>query len=158
MSEKLLKDKPNEILNHIGVSPKVSISQEDDTFKVAIEGDDLSFLIGYRGESLNALQTLLTTMLFNELNEWVRVLVDINSYREIRNDKIQEMTKNFIDRVRFHKSEVELPTMNAFERRQVHVFVSEYPDIASESIGEGRDRRVVLKLKENVKKDKENKK
>ncbi len=150
MSEQLLKNKLNEILNFIGVTPKVSIVEEDGTYKISIEGDDLSFLIGYRGESLNALQTLLATMLFNELNEWVHVLVDINAYRESRNSKIEEMTKNFIDRVRFHKSEAELPPMNAFERRQVHVFVAEYPDIISESAGEGRDRRVVLKLKEDV--------
>ncbi len=149
MSDKLIKSKLKEILDFIGISPKVSISKEEDTYKVGIEGEDLSFLIGYRGESLNALQTLLATMLFNELNEWVHVLVDINGYRETRNDKIEEMTKNFIDRVRFHKANVELPTMNAFERRQVHMFVSEYPDIVSESVGEGRDRRVVLKLKES---------
>jgi spoIIIJ-associated protein len=97
---------------------------------------------------LNALQTLLSHFVFNENGEWAHVVLDINGYRDSRREKIEEMVRNFIDRVRFHNSEVELPAMNAFERRQVHTFVSEYPDIVSESTGEGRNRRVVLKLKQ----------
>lgn len=147
MSEQLIKTKLDEILNLMGISPNFSVGDEDGTYKVAIEGNDLNFLIGYRGASLQALQTLLATMLFQELDEWVHVVVDINDYRSNRQTKIEEMTKNFIDRVRFHNSEVEMPSMNAFERRQVHMFVSDYPDIVSESTGEGRNRRVVLKLK-----------
>ena len=147
--EKRKKEKLEEILGFIGVSPSVNIEDQDSTFKVTIEGDDLSFLIGYRGESLNALQTLLGSMLFNESDEWTHIILDINGYRNSRQDKIEDMTRNFIDRVRFHKSEVEMPTMNSFERRQVHMFVSDYPDILSESAGEGRGRRVVLKLKDS---------
>lgn len=147
MSEKVIEKKVNEILNYIGVSPEVSIDTSEDTYVVKINGDDLSFLIGYRGESLNALQTLLANMLFTELGEWKHVVVDINGYRDTRKDKIEDMVRGFIDRVRFHKTEVEMPTMNSFERRQVHMFISDYPDVVSESIGEGKDRRVVLKLK-----------
>jgi len=150
MSEQVIKTKLGEILELMEVSPNVSISEEEGTYKVAIDGDDLSFLIGYRGESLNALQTLLSTMLFNESNEWTHVVLDINGYRNTRQDKIEDMTKNFIDRVRFHKADVEMPSMNSYERRQVHMFVEEYPDVTSESTGEGRARRVVLKLKEGT--------
>ncbi len=145
--ETKIKTRINELLKHLDVSPNVEISSKEDTHHVDIDGDDLSFLIGYRGDSLNALQTMLANMLFKELGEWVHVVVDINGYRKSRGEKIEEMTRNFIDRVRFHNTNVEMPTMNAFERRQVHMFVSEYPDIVSESSGEGRARRVVLKLK-----------
>ncbi len=150
MNEQIIKTKLNEIFNYIGISPTVSIFEENDSIKISIEGNDLNFLIGYRGESLNALQTLLANMIFNESGEWLRLVIDINGYRESRLDKIEEMTKNFIDRVRFHKAPVELPSMNAFERRQVHVFIQDYPDVVSESTGEGSNRRVVLKLKEEA--------
>lgn len=149
MSEQVIKTKLNEILNLMEISPNVEVVEEDETFKITIEGDDLSFLIGYRGESLNALQTLLGMMIFNESDEWAHIILDINGYRDSRQDKIEDMTKNFIDRVRFHKADVEMPSMNSYERRQVHLFVEEYPDVISESTGEGRARRVVLKLKEN---------
>ena len=145
--ENLIRKKLDEILEFMRVSPEVLIEEEDGTYKVVMNGEDLSFLIGFRGESLNALQTLVANFVFNEKGEWVHILMDINGYRESRRERIEEMVRGFIDRVRFHNSEVELPTMNAFERRQVHTFVSEYPDIISESTGEGRNRRVVLKLK-----------
>lgn len=147
MPEKIIEKKVNEILDFMSVDPEVSIDTEDDTYVVTINGPDLSFLIGYRGESLNALQTLLANMVFAELNEWKHVVVDINGYRDNRKTKLEDMVRSFIDRVRFHKNDVEMPSMNSFERRQVHMFVSDYPDIESESTGEGRDRRVVLKLK-----------
>ncbi len=145
MAEKIIEQKINEILDFMSVNPEVSVEEEDETFVIKINGDDLNFLIGYRGESLNALQTLLANMVFAELNEWKHVVVDINGYRDVRKTKLEDMVRNFIDRVRFHKDV--MPTMNSFERRQVHMFVSDYPDIVSESTGEGRDRRVVLKLK-----------
>src|SRR5690606_811572 len=145
--EELIQKKLEEILGHLRVSPKVSLTKEDDIYNVVLDGDDLSFLIGFRGESLNALQTLLATFVFNEHGEWPHLVVDINGYRDSRREKIEEMDKGFIDRVRFHNSAVELPTMNSFERRLVHTFISEYPDIMSESVGEGRNRRVVLKMK-----------
>uniref|UniRef100_A0A7C4XT23 KH domain-containing protein n=1 Tax=candidate division WWE3 bacterium TaxID=2053526 RepID=A0A7C4XT23_UNCKA len=145
--KKILEQKTKEILSHLKVSPKLEVVDEGETFKVVIEGDDLSFLIGYRGESLNGLQHLLASMLNKELNEWKHVVVDINGYKDSRKTKIEDMVRNFIDRVRFHDADVEMPPMNSFERRWVHMYVSEYPDIVSESAGEGRDRRVVLKLK-----------
>lgn len=149
MSEEIIRKKLKEIIGYLDIKPTVDLISDEDTYKVYIEGDDLSFLIGYRGESLNALQTMLSSMVFNETNEWVHILVDINGYRDSRKDKLEEMAKSFIDRVRFHKAPVDMPPMNAFERRQVHMFVAEYPDILSESAGEGRFRHVVLKLKDN---------
>jgi spoIIIJ-associated protein len=150
MAKKLIKSKLDDILKLLDISPEVTIEEDEETYKVVVEGNDLSFLIGYRGESLQALQTLLSTMVFNESNEWVHIVVDINGYRDSRREKIEEMTRSFIDRVRFHNSEIEMPTMNSYERRQVHMFVSDYPDISSESAGEGRNRRVVLSLKKEA--------
>jgi len=135
-------------LEHMLVKPSVSIDLEDDTYKIILDGEDLSFLIGRHGSSLQALQTLLAHMVFNELNEWKHIVVDINGYRDSRKDHLENMVRSFIDRVRFHKREVMMPSMNSYERRQVHMFVDDYPDIMSESTGEGQARRVVLKLNE----------
>jgi spoIIIJ-associated protein len=137
----------NEILNFIDIRPKVSISPMDDAIDVSIEGNDLNFLIGYRGESLEGLQHLLSLMLFKETGEWTRVSVDINGYREQKQDRIEQITKTYIDKVRFFGKEVEMNPMSSSERRQVHTFVSTYDDITSESTGEGSNRRVVLKPK-----------
>lgn len=134
-----------DIFDHLGINPNYDVVHEDDIVQVNIQGDDLSFLIGYRGESINALQSLLGLILFNKLGDHVNLVVDINDYRSSRKDKIEEITKNYIDRARFSGQAVEMPFMNPYERRQVHLFVSGYDDIESESTGEGRFRRVVLR-------------
>lgn len=141
----LVKSRLADIFGFMHISPKVTVDEVEDAIRVFIEGDRLSFLIGYRGESLDALQTILALSLSKDLGEWSRVLVDINGYREQRIEKIEDITRGFIDRVRFFSKEVALPPMNSFERYRVHTFVSEYDDITSESIGEKRDRHVILK-------------
>ncbi|KKS17161.1 MAG: Single-stranded nucleic acid binding R3H domain protein [candidate division WWE3 bacterium GW2011_GWB1_41_6] len=146
--KEIIKVNVDRMMGFMGVSPDISISDsEEDTISVAVEGQNLNFLIGYRGESLDALQTILGLITFKETGEWVHVLVDINGYRKQKQEKIEQITKGYIDKVRFFGKDVEMSPMNAYERRQVHTFISEYDDIISESTGEGPARRVVLKPK-----------
>jgi len=146
--EDIIKNKINEILGYIGITPELSVKQnEDNLYLVDISGNDLSFLIGYRGESLDAFQNLVNQMLFKQLNEWVQVVLDINGYKNQKQGKIEQIAKRFIDKVRFLGYEVELPPMEAYERRYVHMLLSQYDDVESESRGEGRDRRVVIRPK-----------
>jgi len=135
----------NNTLDFLGISPTVSVTASNDCIDVQVSGDDLSFLIGYRGESLSALQTFLMLALNKGSSEWTRVVVDINAYRKQRTEKIENIARNFIDKVRFFNKEIEMPPMNSFERFQVHTFVAEYDDITSDSIGERAERRVVLR-------------
>lgn len=141
----LTKSLLDDIFGHLAISPEYDVIHDDEALKISIFGDDLSFLIGYRGESINALQSMLGLILFNRLGERVNLIVDINDYRESRKEKIEEITRNYIDRARFSQQDVEMPFMSPYERRQVHLFVSGYDDIESESTGEGRFRRVVLR-------------
>ena len=146
--KEIIKVNVDRMMGFMGVSPDISISDsEEDTISVAVEGQNLNFLIGYRGESLDALQTILGLITFKETGEWIHVLVDINGYRKQKQEKIEQITKGYIDKVRFFGKDVEMSPMNAYERRQVHTFISEYDDIISESTGEGPARRVVLKPK-----------
>ena len=145
------------ILDHIGVSPRINVTEnvqtnqdgsQETTYDVLIEGRNLNFLIGYHGQSLDGFQTILTQIVSNKFDKWTRVTVDINDYRKARFEKIEDMVRDFVDRVRFSQQEVEMHPMNPFERRQVHMIVAEYTDIVSESTGEGLERRIVLSLSE----------
>jgi spoIIIJ-associated protein len=137
-----------EIMSYMNSRYSLEIADLDETsISADIEGADLSFLIGYRGESLDAMQQMVNLIAFKKLNGWGNVVIDINGYRKQRTEKIIGITKNFIDRVRFMQKDIEMPPMNAFERRQVHTFVAGYDDIISESAGEGINRKVVLKMK-----------
>ncbi len=146
--EELINNLTGEILKYIGAVANVQIiPQEENIFAIDIQGNNLSYLIGYQGESLNAMQSILSLMVLKKLGKPAIISLDINNYKGKKIEKIIEMTKNFIDKVRFFEKEVPMPPMSPWERRQVHTFVAEYTDIISESTGEGPSRRVVLKPK-----------
>jgi len=73
------------------------------------------------------------------------IFVDVNNYRKERENIIVELAKAAARKVLITKEEVKLPAMNAYERRLVHVELSTRPDVKSESMGEGRDRHVIIK-------------
>ncbi len=147
MSKAIIEKHLKEILGHIKVSPKIKIEEDGEAFRIDIEGDDLNFLIGYRGESLEALQNILGHAVFKEEKDWIPITVDINGYRANKLEKIDEMVKSFVDRVRFHQKEMRLPPLTPYERRHVHTLIADYIDIESESKGEGANRRLFLKPK-----------
>jgi len=154
-TKEILKTNLDKILEYIGVSPKAEVEEiEENNFKINIMGDDLNFLIGFRGQSLDALQNILKLIVFKQTQTQPIITIDVNGYRDRKIEKLQDMARNFIDKVRFFQEDTELPRMNPWERRQIHLMVSEYDDIVSESTGEGEDRRVVLKLKKKSKKEK----
>ena len=147
-TKELIKKKMNKIFQYIGIKPELSVDEiEENNFNVTVSGDDLNFLIGFRGQSLDGLQSILRLMIYRETQIQPLITLDINDYKNRKTEKIQEMAKTFIDKVRFFQKDVEMPRMSPWERRQIHVLVSEYDDIESESTGEGENRRVVLKPK-----------
>lgn len=138
-----------EILNFLDINPKLDIlvdsSGEESSLIVNIEGRNLNYLIGYRGESLLGLQHYLGLVLFQKTGEWTRVTVDINGYKDTRQEKLEDIARRAIDKVRFFRETVEMRPMSSFERRMIHMFVSEYDDVTTISIGEGPSRRIVVK-------------
>ena len=135
----------NQVVKAMDISPSVLVEDVEGVYVVTIEGDNLNFLIGYRGDSLEGLQQLLALSLFKEFDEWQQITVDINGYREKKKEKLENMSKSYIDRVRFFKEEVHLPPMSPYERKLIHEFVSTYDDVESYSEEEGRERHLVLK-------------
>lgn len=147
-TEEILKTNLDKILDYIGINPEVSVEEkEENNYSINITGEDLNFLIGFRGQSLDALQNILKLMVFKKTQIQPILTLDINEYRNKKSEKLQDIARSFIDKVRFFQKDVELPRMSPWERRQIHILVSEYDDVVSESTGEGEDRRVVLKPK-----------
>ena len=132
------------------ITPSVEIgpaNEGEEVYNVVISGPNLNALIGFRGYSLQAMEDLLELMLYRQFNDHTTILLDINGYKEQRIERIHELAKKLIDKVRFFERDVEMPPMDSWERRHVHMLVTEYDDIESESTGDGSNRRVVLKPK-----------
>ena len=115
--------------------------------KVFFEGDDLGYMIGSHGRHLDSLQYILQIMTSRILDEEpnYRILVDVGGYREERNSKLEELALQKADDVRILGEPIELSPMKPADRRAVHMALSQFDDIETESEGEGRDRYVVIK-------------
>jgi spoIIIJ-associated protein len=115
--------------------------------KVSFEGEDLGYMIGAHGRHLDSLQYVLQLMTgkMTEQDPTYRVLVDVGGYREERNSKLEDLALQKADDVRILGEPVDLPPMKPADRRAVHMALSQFDDIETESEGEGRDRHVVIK-------------
>lgn len=145
---KIVEEATKELLGKLGLTAEVVVSEgEEGGFKIAINGEELGALIGYHGETLSGLQLFLNLLAHKKMGEWRRVLVDIGGYRAERERKLFDLAQRTADRVRFLQTPVTLNPMPAFERRLVHLALSSDNKVETESIGEGWERRVVVKPK-----------
>jgi len=141
----------DQILGLLGVQAARSISMEVDEaeekfLKVSIEGEDLGYVIGYRGNTLNALQLLFVQILSREIEENVMVLVDINGFRERRKAHLESLALRAMQQAKDSKQDIELPPLSPYERRVIHLLIKKEEGVETESIGEGEDRHIVVKF------------
>ena len=134
-----------EFLKQMDIDAEVEEGVIGDSVSYSIRTNDAALLIGEDGQNLLALNHLLRRVIERRANTGEdQFLIDVNDYRRRRFDELKDQARMSAQRVRYFKKEVTLEPMNAFERRIVHLALQEYPDISTESIGEGESRRVVI--------------
>ncbi|MEE9201597.1 MAG: RNA-binding cell elongation regulator Jag/EloR [Dehalococcoidia bacterium] len=119
------------------------------TVALDIRGRDLGLLIGRQGQTLASLQYLLNLMVSRQVRGRLPIVVDVEGYKRRRYEALQTLANHFADQVRKMGQPVTLEPMPAFERRLVHLALSQYPDIITESVGTGMGRKVVIRYRED---------
>ncbi len=138
----------DEFLNKFtGENLKYNIKSDKYYIYVDIEGENTNSLIGYRGETLNALQTLITSISNKEIDERVRVILDISGYREKRKKVLEELAEKVAKTVVKTRKKVTLEPMSAYERKVIHSKLQNNNKVTTESIGEEPNRKIVILLK-----------
>lgn len=132
------------LLKHMGVRAQVTVRTGTDPITLDISGRDLGALIGWRGETLRALQSVTNVMVGKHLAEGERVIVDVERYRQRREHTVREIALRAARQVKMTGDAITLDAMQAFERRAIHLALQDDPDVGSSSIGEEPDRRVVV--------------
>ena len=140
-AKKYLED----ILSFLGLNTDVYATHEDDVVQLNVPSTRLNgFLIGQHGDNMRAMQFLVSSALKNQEYAYSRVNVAVAGYKQQRADRLAETTQEWIKQVKSNGQPMELRPMNAADRRVVHKVAAE-SSISSDSVGEGRDRRIVLK-------------
>jgi spoIIIJ-associated protein len=132
------------LLRHMGVRAQVTVRAGTEPITLDISGRDLGALIGWRGETLRALQSVTNVMVGRHLDEGERIIVDVERYRQRREHTVREIAMRAARQVKMTGDAITLDAMQPFERRAIHLALEGDPDVTSGSIGEEPERRVVV--------------
>lgn len=131
----------------IGVEIAAVYDESQRTLEVDLSGDEMGVLIGKRGQTLDSLQYLISLVVNKGTNEYIRVKVDTENYRQRRKETLENLAKNIAYKVKRTKRSVSLEPMNPYERRIIHSALQSDRYVTTYSEGEEPFRRVVVTLK-----------
>src|SRR3989338_6750810 len=132
---KLIKSETKELLDKIVDKYELDVSDDEGAFHVTIK-------------------KLLEVILYKKVGESVEILVNVNDYREKQKERLEELAERYVQKTKDLRSASYIRGLSSYERKLIHEHVTEqHPDLASYSTGEGKDRRLVIDLKENAKEE-----
>ena len=136
----------NNLFSKMGVLCDLKKEDSGEEVWFSLNTDDNVFNFGDLSKNVSAVNIILKRIVENKFgDDSTRFLVDINNIQRKHLEEIRDAARMHAQRVRYFKKEIEMSPMNAYERRVVHTVLQEYPDIKTESAGEGFERRVVVK-------------
>jgi len=148
-SPTLLKELTEELLTLMRIEKaELKITSEEETIHLDINCPDQGILIGNNGETISSLQLVLAIMIYKKLGAWKRIVVNIGDYLAKKQESLKKMALNLSQRVKFSGQAMQMSYLNSAERRIIHMVLAEDPNVTTESIGEGRERKLIIKPKE----------
>ena len=136
-----------EFLAKLQVHYDFSVVVSDSALNVDISGEDIGFLIGYRGETLYAFQNVLSAIAGKGIDNRVIVILDIQGYKEKRKKALEDLAEKLARTVVKTKKSVTLEPMQAYERKIIHSKLQDNKLVETRSIGEDPRRKVVISLR-----------
>ena len=129
------------------VTVDVNYNEEEKFLDIELTGEEMGVLIGKRGQTLDSLQYLVSLVVNKEMEEYIRVKVDTENYRQRRKETLENLAKNIAYKVKKTKRPVSLEPMNPYERRIIHFTLQNDRYISTHSEGDEPFRRVVVTYK-----------
>lgn len=150
-----VKDFLDKVFAAMDMKVQITITQKPEEHEVTInlEGDDMGVLIGKRGQTLDSLQYLSSLVINKGSDDYIRVKVDTENYRERRRATLENLARNIAQKVKRTRKPVALEPMNPYERRVIHSALQNDKFVCTHSEGEEPYRHVVVALKEGVRLD-----
>jgi spoIIIJ-associated protein len=138
------KELLEKLLEKMQEKATVSVQHEDDRIDLRIETDDAGLLIGKQGQTLDALQYLVTKMLAKQSRSKVRIAIDVEAYRARHNEALAHLAQKYGEKVKKSGKPITLDPMNPYDRRIVHLALQGDKDLKTTSRGEGLYKKVVI--------------
>lgn len=144
-----LKDFFKTLEKYMNIQINCEIKEENNNYNVMLISDNNAILIGKEGKNLDAIQTIMRTIIKKLTNNVVNINIDVSNYKAKKINNLENEIRKIIEEVLKTKIDVKLDPMNSYERMIVHNYVSKYNNLTTESIGEEPNRYIVIKYKED---------
>ncbi len=142
----IIKETVEGLLTELGVSGTVAVTlNEEDIAEVILETEESGMIIGYHGEVLESLQLILSLMVSKKIGRFVRISLEVGDYKKNRSEYLERLAFQTKERVLEEGRPHTLSALKSWERRVVHLLLQNDEEVVSESMGEGRDRVLVVK-------------
>lgn len=139
-----VQDVITKLLSMLGVTAPFAMNDTEDGIEIILETEENGMLIGYHGETLEALQLVLSLAIAKQLGAFTRVSLEVGEYKKKRMEYLQHLVQQTKERVMEEGTAIPLPNLKSWERRYVHTLLQSDTDVMSESSGEGRDRVLTI--------------
>ena len=137
------------LIKYLGLEAKVQASDEleGSPLTLNIDGDDLGVLIGRHGQALTSLQYILRLIVAEKFKKWIPINIDVAGYKKRRYESLRNLALRLAEQVKTNKRPINLEPMPSDERRIIHLTLTDHPDVVTQSIGLGEERKVVIQLR-----------
>ncbi len=142
--EQTAKELIQQLFDILDIHTPFSIAQVDDALEIELTGEENGMLIGYHGETLEALQILIGLMLAKKTGEYMPVSLEVGEYKKNRIEHLKEIIANMKEDVLTQHRPLALPRLKSWERRFVHTYLKDDSEVGTQSEGAGKDRTLTI--------------
>lgn len=140
-----IEETMTDLITRLGIQGTISVSQDGEHVNAVLETEDTGLVIGYHGEILDSLQLISSLVIAKKLGEFVRVSLEVGDYKKNRSSYLERLAQQTKEKVLAENQEYSLPELKSWERRIVHMMFQVDKEVMSESVGEGKDRVLVIR-------------
>lgn len=143
-----LRDYLQELTKNMGIDVSFETKIRGEQISIKMYSDNNSILIGKNGKTLSALQTILRQKVYNQIEKYPYIILDVENYKEKQQQHLERLAKRLAKEVQKTKIDTTMENMNSYERRIVHNALANFKNISTISEGEEPNRHVIIKYNE----------
>lgn len=140
-----IKKTSEKLLKLLEIEGSVEVKEAEEGVDIVLETPESGIVIGRHGETLDALQLVLSLCIAKELDRFVRITLEVGDWRKSRTSWLQDIAEDAKVKALSQDREITLPQLKPWERRIIHLFLQNDEKVTSESVGEGQERTLVVK-------------
>jgi spoIIIJ-associated protein len=133
------------LLTGLGINAKTAVVEQEEEIAITLETEDTGMVIGYHGDTLESLQLILSLCIAKELGSFKRVSLEVGDYKKNRSDWLLNLANESKEKAVAENREIFLRDLKSWERRVIHMTLKDDGSVMSESVGEGKDRMLVVR-------------